>query len=126
MVNVPTGRFAVLLIILLTVVLNAAAQLLLRAAMRSGIPALSSPFDTALDIALRPGVVAGLLCYGLSVLTWIYVLSKTEVSFAYPFLGVGFVVVAVAACLFLGEEFTTRKILGTLIIAVGVVVLAGR
>lgn len=120
------GRLAILLIIFLTVALNAAAQLLLRAAMRSGIPALPSPFETAVNVALRPGVVGGLLCYGLSVLTWIYVLSKTEVSFAYPFLGVGFVVVAVTACLFLGEDFTARKMIGTLIIAVGVVVLAGR
>ena len=110
----------------MTVTLNAAAQLLLRGAMRNGIPPLGSPIATAVSVAFRPGVIGGLICYGLSVLSWIYVLSKTEVSHAYPFLGVGFVVVTVAACLFLGEEFTVRKIVGTLVIAVGVVVLAGR
>ena len=121
-----TGRLTILSIIFLTVALNAAAQLFLRAAMRAGIPALSSPFATALAVGLRPGVIVGLICYALSLLTWMYVLSKTEVSFAYPFLGVGFVVVTVTACLFLGEDFTVRKILGTLIIAAGVVVLASR
>ncbi len=120
------GRPEIFALIFLAVVLNAGAQLLLRLAMRHGIPNLGSPFATIVGVGLRPGIIGGLICYALSLLAWIYVLSKAEVSFAYPFLGVGFVVVSVAACLFLGEEVTARKVLGTLIIATGVVVLAGR
>lgn len=78
-----------------------------------------------LDIALRPGIIGGLACYGFSLLLWIYVLSKADASFAYPFLGVGFVIVAVAGFALLGEPMTARKIFGTLIIAAGVIVLAG-
>lgn len=121
-----SDRLGVLLLIFLTVGLNAAAQLLLRVGMRHGIPVRSSPFETAVAIATRPGILIGLACYAVSVLLWMYVLSKAEVSYAYPFLGVGFVVVSVAACVFLGEDFTARKVLGTIIIAAGVVVLAGR
>lgn len=121
-----TERLGVLALILLSVGLNAAAQLGLRAAMVSGLPTGKTPFATLLDIVLRPGVVVGLACYGISLVMWILVLSRTEASFAYPFLGVGFVIVAVAGALFLGEAFTARKIAGTLIIALGVAVMAGR
>ena len=120
-----TARFTTLGLILLSVSLNAAAQLFLRAAMRSGLPVGLAPVETLLAIGLRPGILGGLACYGFSLLLWIYVLSKADASFAYPFLGLGFVIVAVAGFLMLGEPMSPRKIVGTLIIAGGVVVLAG-
>ncbi len=119
------ARVATLGLILLSVGLNAAAQLFLRAAMRTGLPVGLSAAATLLDIGLRPGILAGLACYGFSLLLWIYVLSKTDASFAYPFLGLGFVIVALAGFALLGEPLSPRKIVGTLIIAGGVVVLAG-
>ena len=119
------GRWGVLALILLSVGLNAGAQLCLRAAMRSGLPVGLPPVAAALDIALRPGIIGGLACYGLSLLLWIYVLSKADASFAYPFLGLGFVIVAVSAFFLLGEPLSPRKVVGTLIIAGGIVVLAG-
>lgn len=120
-----TARSKVLALILLSVGLNAAAQLFLRIAMRTGMPFGLSPFTTVLDVGLRPGVIGGLACYGVSLLLWIYVLSKADASFAYPFLGLGFVIVAVAGAFLLGEPMSLRKIVGTLIIAGGVIVLAG-
>ena len=118
-------RLATLGLILLSVGLNAAAQLFLRAAMRSGLPVGLPAWQTLLAIGLLPGILGGLACYGFSLLLWIYVLSKADASFAYPFLGLGFVIVAVAGFVLLGEPLSPRKIAGTLIIAGGVVVLAG-
>ncbi|WP_210253180.1 SMR family transporter [Beijerinckia sp. L45] len=118
-------RFGILGLILLSVGLNAAAQLFLRVAMRGGLPTGLSPLAMVLDVGTRPGVIGGLGCYGLSLLLWIYVLSKADASFAYPFLGLGFAVVTVAGCTLLGEPVSMPKILGILIIAAGVVVLAG-
>ncbi len=96
-------RFGILGLILVSVGLNAAAQLFLRVAMRGGLPTGLSPLATLLDVGTRPGVLGGLGCYGLSLLVWIYVLSKADASFAYPFLGLGFVMVTVAGCTLLGE-----------------------
>ncbi len=120
-----SARAASLGLILLSVSLNASAQLFLRAAMKSGLPSGLSPIATVLDIGLRPGILLGLACYGISLLMWIYVLSKTDASYAYPFLGIGFAIVAVASYVLLGEPMSARKIIGTLIIAGGIVVLAG-
>ncbi len=118
-------RLGMLALILLSVSLNAAAQLLLRAAMRGGLPSGGAPLAMLLDIALRPGVIAGIACYGISLVVWILVLSRVEASFAYPFLGVGFVIVAVAGAVLLGEAFTARKIIATVVIAAGVAIMAG-
>jgi drug/metabolite transporter (DMT)-like permease len=118
-------KLPVLGLILLGVGLNAAAQLFLRAALRSGISFAQPPAALLLDVGLRPGVIAGVLCYGISVLLTFYVLSKADASFVYPFLGLGFVIVAVASYPLLGEPMTPRKIAGTAIIAAGIIVLAG-
>ncbi len=116
----------VFVLIFASVGLNAAAQLLLRLGMRTGLPVGMTGIGFLLDVALRPGVVGGLACYAISLVLWLLVLSRTEASFAYPFLGVGFVVVALASFLLLGESFTVRKVAGTLIIAAGVAVMAGK
>jgi drug/metabolite transporter (DMT)-like permease len=120
-----TTRLSILGLILLGVGLNAAAQLFLRAALRSGITFDLPPAAVALDVGLRPGVIAGIACYGISVLVTLYVLSKADASFVYPFLGFGFIIVAVGSYFLLGEPMTPRKIAGTIIIAAGIIVLAG-
>ncbi|MGD0634921.1 MAG: EamA family transporter [Beijerinckiaceae bacterium] len=118
-------KLPILGLILLSVTLNAAAQLFLRAALRSGISLDLPPAALALDVGLRPGVIVGIACYGVSLLLTLFVLSNADASFVYPFLGLGFVIVAVASYLLLGEPMTPRKIAGTLIIAAGIVILAG-
>ncbi len=71
-----SARLGLFALILLSVGLNAAAQLLLRAAMRGGLPTGAPPLAMLLDIALRPGIVAGIACYGFSLIMWIVVLSR--------------------------------------------------
>jgi multidrug transporter EmrE-like cation transporter len=68
--------------------------------------------------------LAGLVCYGVSVVLWIWVLSRAEVSFAYPFLGLGFVLVALVGWAFLGETLSVQKLAATGLIVIGVVLMA--
>jgi multidrug transporter EmrE-like cation transporter len=119
------NRLALLGLILTSVLLNASAQILLRwGARQSG--GFAGPPDTGALVALflRPGVLGGLVCYGLSLLAWLQVLSKSDASFAYPFLGLGFAFVAFAGWYFLGEPITLRRLGGTAIIMAGVLLLA--
>ncbi|HVJ42043.1 MAG TPA: small multi-drug resistant family protein [Dongiaceae bacterium] len=119
------SRFGLIALILASVSINAAAQLLLRWAARDGLtPAEGWSLGSFLELVLRPGIVGGLACYVLSVVIWVTVLSRTEVSFAYPFLGVGFVLVTFASVLLLGEAVSGQRLAGTALIAVGVAVLA--
>lgn len=118
-------RVGLIVTILCSVALNAAAQILLRFGARSGLQTVDGWTPTAaLEVLLRPGIIGGLGCYAISVLVWIYVLSRAEASFAYPFLGLGFLVVSFAAWQLLGEPLTAHRIAGTLLVSAGVFVLA--
>ena len=52
-----------------------------------------------------------MICYALSILLWMAVLSKVEVSFAYPFLSIGYVVAAVVGYYFLVNHFLLFELL---------------
>lgn len=119
------SRIAVIGLILASVCLNALAQIFLRLGARSAVADPDhTPAVSVIALLFRPAIMAGLVCYGLSLLLWLYVLGRIEVSFAYPFLALGFVLVAVAGWQFLGEPMPAERVAGIGIILVGVLVLA--
>lgn len=118
-------RAALIGLILASVSLNALAQILLRIGTRAALPAGEGSLVAGFaGLALSPTILAGLACYGFSLLVWLYVLGRVEVSFAYPFLALGFVLVAVAGWQFLGEPMPPARAAGIGIILAGVLVLA--
>jgi multidrug transporter EmrE-like cation transporter len=118
------AQIPILVLILTNVALNAAAQIFLKLGARDGFSGPAGPVSLVIDLATRPGLIGGLACYGLSLVLWVYVLSRAQASYAYPFLGLGFVLVAVVGWLFLGETMSAQKIIATLVIVAGVVLLA--
>ncbi len=115
-------------LILGTVALVVCGQLLLKTGMRRvGVidaARLRTPSALALDVARTPAVVLGLSIYGASALAWIVVLSRTELSFAYPFLSLAYVIVTVAAMVLLGERFSGRQWAGLGAVVAGVLLVA--
>ena len=112
---------------MLGVLLNAAAQLLLKAGTnRVGEFAFSldNLVPIGMKLALNPPILAGLGCYVVSVVVWIMALSRVPVSVAYPMLSVGYIVNAVAAWLLFGESITAQKLVGIGFICVGVFLVA--
>ena len=114
-------------LLMLGVLLNAAAQLLLKAGTnRIGEFAFSldnlAPIGT--KVASSPPILAGLACYGVSVVVWILALSRVPVSVAYPMLSVGYVVNAIAAWVLFGESLGAQKLVGIGFIVVGVWLVA--
>jgi len=101
-------------LIMLGVLLNAAAQLFLK----------EGTWNNAMPIALQAAgnifVLGGLLCYVISVAVWLMVLSRVEVSYAYPLLSVGYIVNAVAGYYLFQENLSITRITGILIICIGV------
>jgi multidrug transporter EmrE-like cation transporter len=109
------------------VLLNAAAQLLLKAGTnRVGefAFALENIAPVGAKIATSPHILAGIGCYVVSVAVWILALSRVPVSVAYPMLSVGYVVNAVAAWILFGESLTAQKLVGIGFIVVGVWLVA--
>jgi multidrug transporter EmrE-like cation transporter len=109
------------------VMLNAMAQLALKAATnRLGTVslALDTLLATGLRLAGQPFIWLGLGCYAISVAVWIAALSRVEVSLAYPFLSLGYVVNALAAWYLFAENLNAQRILAMGVIIVGVWLLA--
>jgi len=69
-------------------------------------------------------VTTGILCYGASAVLWIAVLSKVDLSMAYPLVSVGYVVVVLVSWLFLGERIPAPRIVGLGLIVAGVVAIS--
>ncbi|CAM2974245.1 EamA family transporter [Cupriavidus taiwanensis] len=113
--------------ILTGVLLNAAAQLLLKAGVNA-VGAITLDRGTLLVTALRVltqwPVLAGLTLYVVSVGVWIVGLSRVDVSIAYPMLSLGYVVNALAAWWLFGEIIGPLRVAGILLILAGVFLIA--
>lgn len=114
-------------LIMLGVLLNAGAQLLLKAGTKK-FGVISFNTDNVLplgwQIVTELHIFSGLVCYVISVFVWIMALSRVEVSIAYPMLSIGYVVNAIAAWYLFGEAITISRLVGIGIIIIGVYIVA--
>ena len=109
------------------VLLNAGAQLLLKAGTNAlGVITLSRDTwtETLMRMATQGHFILGAACYVLSLFVWILGLSRVPVSIAYPLLSVGYIINAIAAHYLFGEDVTTTRWLGIGFIVVGVYLVA--
>lgn len=119
--------WAAFALVLTGVLLNAVAQLALKASVsETGIINLDmqSLLTSAGSLASNIWLWLGLICYAISVVVWILALSRVDVSIAYPMLSIGYIVNAVAAWHLFDEPISPGKIVGIGIIILGVYILA--
>jgi multidrug transporter EmrE-like cation transporter len=115
-------RSADLALILTGVMLNAVAQLLLKAGARSlaGLPVSLAEAGVLAGRVIQSGpILGGLACYAVSVAVWILALSRVPVSVAYPMLSIGYVVNALAAWALFAEQLPMQRMAGIGVIVVG-------
>ena len=114
-------------LLLAGVLLNAAAQLLLKAGTNAVGPfefSTANAVPIGMKLALEPHILGGIACYVVSVVVWILALSRVEVSVAYPMLSIGYVVNAVAAYYLFGEAVSATRLVGIGVIILGVFIVA--
>jgi multidrug transporter EmrE-like cation transporter len=114
-------------LVLTGVLLNAAAQLLLKAGTNT-IGPFAFHWENALPIGGRlianPAILGGMACYAISLAVWIMALSRVPVSVAYPMLSIGYLINAIAAWAWFGESLGAQKLLGIGFIMLGVWLIA--
>lgn len=119
----------ILLLILASVGLGAVAQVLMKLGMTAAPmqQALASgvPVRIAQAVLTSPGVMGGLFLYGLGTVLWLGVLSRVELSQAYPFVGLSFVLAAVLGYFVFADAVSATRVAGIALIVAGVV-LVGR
>lgn len=114
-------------LILFTVLTNAAAQLMLKRGM-TGVGTLDVGGDgliwTVFRVVFNPFVFAGLCTFVISMASHLVVLSKVQISYAYPFLSLAYVVVAAYAYFVFNEDLGAARIAGIGFIVLGTIFIA--
>lgn len=115
-----------IILILVSVILNCCAQIF----MRKGMLVNGEVGGMGNLIAAIPHMITNIylwgamLCYAVSIVIWMVVLSKVEVSYAYPFLSIGYVLSAVVGYFWFSESISPIRIVGIVVICVGVVLIS--
>ena len=116
------------LIALISIALSVVAQFSLKAGMSGekvqNALQQSNLLKTFFNVFTDKYVFSGFLLYALGAVVWLAVLSKWDVSKAYPLVGLGFVF-TVAIGFFVGEQVTIPRVIGVALICAGVF-LVGR
>jgi len=113
------------LYIALTIACTVYGQLIMKYEMNSVYESLKdqSTVGFYLHFLLRPLVISGFAAAGLASLFWIAALSRFELSHAYPFMSLSFVLVVLFSILFFGESLSLSKALGITAICIGLAIL---
>jgi multidrug transporter EmrE-like cation transporter len=116
-----------IVMILFTVVTNAAAQIMLKKGMMS-VGSLNASANgivgTVFSILFNPWVFVGLSMFVVSMASHLFVLSRVQLSFAYPFLSLAYVIVAAYAFFIFGEDVGMARIAGIALICLGTVFIS--
>jgi multidrug transporter EmrE-like cation transporter len=112
-------------LILAFTVLVVAGQLLLKHGLSSyEIFGLGELMRNIIKIVFSPYVFAGLALYVVSTGIWLVVLSRTSLSFAYPFISISYVLIVITSRIFFNELIDTYKVIAIVLIISGVFMLS--
>lgn len=110
-------------LLLVTVGLNVAGQYLMKRGMSDMGPIIGSIYDIIKSLSrafLNPWVIGGLGAYGFSTFCWLILLSRVDLSYAYPALSLGYVAITLVGFFVLGEQVTAVRWIAVLVICTGV------
>ena len=113
--------------ILVSVLAGAIGQVLLKKGMSSMGPltlSLSKLFSILWRMATNPYVIVGLFIYVGGTVFWLTALSRVDLSYAYPFASLSYVVMLAASWLLFRENISVVRLLGTLVVGVGVFIIS--
>lgn len=116
-------------LILASVACGVAGQFCLKAGVsRLGVLTAAGSgglFGLILSVLTNPLILGGLMLYAVGAVLWIVVLSRTDLSYAYPFLALNFVLILAGSVFIFGERMTLPRAGGVALIVAGVLLIAG-
>ena len=120
-------RSYIFFLILLSTVFTVAGQLFFRKGMLEVGEvsfSLQSLWKTLGGTASNIYVISGFILFALGAIWWLVILSKVEVSYAYPIGSLGYILLLFASWLFLGESIPLSRWIGVLFICLGIFFIA--
>ncbi len=110
-----------MIMIVLTVCLNTAGQFMMKAGVNKiGQIGFHNMFGSFLKVVSSWFVIGGFISYAVSAVLWIIILSRAELSWAFPMVSLSYVLTALIAPYLLNETFSIQRFVGILVIVAGV------
>jgi multidrug transporter EmrE-like cation transporter len=118
-------KMEAIILVLISVLLGVLGQLSLKQGMKNIGKFEVKDFlsNKIFELITEKFVVIGIVLYAIATLLWLVVLSKAELSFAYPMLAIGYILIAIFSKIFFNENVTFVRFLGILLISIGVFLL---
>lgn len=114
--------------LIFTIILSVYSQIMCKWRISTKFSGIQLPeggwdkINLVFTLIFDPFIFSTLIATFLSGLCWMATMAKLDISFAYPFTSLGFVLVLLFSSLLLGENMNAYKIIGVLLIMLGIVV----
>ena len=118
-------KMEALILVLVSVLLGVFGQLSLKQGMKNvGTFEVKYLFSNRIfELVKEKFIIVGVAMYSIAFFLWLVVLSKAELSFAYPMLAIGYVLIAIFSKLFFNENVTALRFLAVVLISIGIFLL---
>ena len=111
--------------LLISVLLGATAQVVLKKGVQAVGPiSIATLIPNIGSIFFCPYIISGIVLYGASLMVWLIVLSRMELSRAYPFVSLGYIITFIFGIVLLDEKMSHYKIFGLLFIIAGIFIMS--
>ena len=114
--------------ILMTVFFAVASQLIVKWQMShhslEHYNGIYDKFLFAIRMLFHPYIILSLILTLLSGLSWMIAMTKFDISYAYPYTTLGFVLILLFSSVLFNEVITIHKIVGMLLIVIGILVVS--
>lgn len=113
--------------ILASIAFTVYSQLVMRwqVASAGDLPAdFSGKVRFILSLLTNPWVISGVFATLMAGIAWMLAMTRFEVSYAYPFVGLSFILIMILSALIFGETIGVYKVVGTMLVVAGVIIAA--
>ena len=113
--------------IFFTIVFTVYSQLIMRwqVSVAGPLPLnLSDKVGYVIDLLLNPWVMSGIVATFLAGVSWMLVMTKFEISYAYPFVSLNYILVLAAGILLFQETMSITKLAGCALVIIGIIVIS--
>jgi len=112
-------------LLVIAICFSVTGETLLKMGMNEiGVMNLSNLGPTLLRCASNPKIILGFTGFGVGAIFWLSVISQADLSWAYPMLSLGYILVLLASAFILREEVTTIRWVGAVVICLGVILIS--
>ena len=116
-------RMNVIVIILIGILFASLGQVFWKIGMNAVGSINTFTYSDIVSIFSNLYIILGLLMYGLGTIFWLIALSQKDLSYVYPFISLTFIIVLFLSYFVLKEQIGTARIVGTIIIVGGLMII---